>query len=60
MLPPMAAGAVLKLFLPLVPSEDKMFWEHEYSGEFSVRSSYRLIKQLDKWTSVGESSEAGD
>lgn len=32
--------------------------EHEHGGEFSVRSSYQLIKQLEKETTVGENSGA--
>lgn len=28
--------------------EDKLFWEHERSGEFSIQSAYMLLKSLEK------------
>lgn len=54
-LPAREAVEVLKIFLPSERGKNKLFWEHERSGEHSVRSTCRLYRKLEKASIGGES-----
>lgn len=58
LLPQLAVAEVLKIPIPLEPREDKLNWEHEKSGQYSVRSGYRWCKIIEKRNKRGECSDA--
>lgn len=54
MLPPSAVAKFFKIILPSKPREDQKIWELERRGSYSVRSAYRLCKELGKSRNDGE------
>ncbi|KAJ4961294.1 hypothetical protein NE237_021204 [Protea cynaroides] len=45
---PMDADAILSIHLSLFPKEDRVMWGKTKNGEFSVRSTYHLLKNEDE------------
>ncbi|XP_035547319.1 uncharacterized protein LOC118348883 [Juglans regia] len=56
MLPHDPADAVLKIILSATNHEDKLIWDKERNGCFSVRSAYKCFRNQAIATSEGESS----
>lgn len=48
LLTPAAANEVLKIILNPRKQEDKQVWAYENDGKFSVRTAYRLFRNMDR------------
>lgn len=48
----------LKLSLPNEYNANKLIWEHERKGEYSIPSAYWVYKQLENEQTTGECSNA--
>ncbi|KAG2701613.1 hypothetical protein I3760_06G053700 [Carya illinoinensis] len=56
MLPPIATDEVLKIIISLRNHEDQLIWELERSGFLSVKSAYRLFRNMGTTRVEGEIS----
>lgn len=54
-LQPVTANKVLKIIISSGNHEDKLIWEMERNGCFSMRSAYRVFRSLRTTRVVGES-----
>lgn len=56
LLTPQATTEVLKIVISPGEQEDNQIWPPEKDGKFSVKSAYRLFKEIGKERQEGESS----
>ena len=57
---PFKAKVILAIPLSLVDTPDRLFWTKTRSGDYSVKSGYKLLRENDDFGASGASDHTGN